>query len=355
MADEADLIEAFRNGDDFAFVSLYNRYKASIYGFAARMLMDRDAAQDVMQETFLRIYEKRQMLLNVQAFRAWLFAIARNQCLNMLRKGTRTVPLDEAFAAQLPLPEGKPLEKAEQVALVKYHLACLQPQYREVLILREFQNLSYAEIAAATRSTLSAVKSRLFKARRKVGGKHFTRAAARSRAPRGGNIMTTSPCTHEESVHLFLDGELSNDALPDFFGHLTTCAGCRHLMNAMMDFRRMSRHHVVHVPPQADEAVLARLEELKHRRSPRDRYYERRPLWQTRASLSLRTCAILALLFFVSGIKVAYDTSIARSLSLLEESAPEYWTASAPFGVQYVMHPGLLVEATRLPDAEERP
>lgn len=60
------------------------------------------------------------------------------------------------------------LEKSEQVELVTHFLGQLKPDYREVLILREYQNLSYDEIAAITRSTLSAVKSRLFKARRKL-------------------------------------------------------------------------------------------------------------------------------------------------------------------------------------------
>jgi RNA polymerase sigma-70 factor (ECF subfamily) len=61
------------------------------------------------------------------------------------------------------------LEKSEKIQLVNRFLAELKPDYREVIILREYQNLSYEEIAAVTRSTLSAVKSRLFKARKKLG------------------------------------------------------------------------------------------------------------------------------------------------------------------------------------------
>ena len=169
MTPEHELIEAFQRGDDFAFVSLYNRYKGPVYGFAARMLLDRDAAQDAMQETFLRIYENRERLLKTQAFRAWLFSIARNQCLNMLRQGKRRVRLDDGVAERLlQQPGGGALEKAEQIALVNHCLGRLKPEYREVIVLREFQNMSYAEIAAVTKSTLAAVKSRLFKARRKL-------------------------------------------------------------------------------------------------------------------------------------------------------------------------------------------
>jgi RNA polymerase sigma-70 factor, ECF subfamily len=163
------LIEAFQDGDEFAFVSLYNRYRGGVYAFCVKMLFDRTLAQDVMQETFLRVYENRDRLANSGSFKAWLYTIARNQCLNQLRRTNRQVPFDEnnqdLFLPETPISQ---LEKSERIRLVSHFLAQLKPDYREVLILREYQNLSYEEIAAVTRSTLSAVKSRLFKARRKL-------------------------------------------------------------------------------------------------------------------------------------------------------------------------------------------
>lgn len=168
--DDKALIEAFQAGDEFAFVSLYNRYKGPIYAFCVKMLLDRAQAQDVMQESFLRVYENRERLHNAGSFKAWLFTIARNQCLNQLRRSHRQVPLDdqEEPAERLPDTPVSSLEKSERIELVSHFLAQLKPDYREVLILREYHNLSYEEIAAVTRSTLSAVKSRLFKARRKL-------------------------------------------------------------------------------------------------------------------------------------------------------------------------------------------
>ena len=168
--DDKVLIEAFQAGDEFAFVSLYNRYKGPVYAFCVKMLLDKPLAQDVMQETFLRLYENRDRLMKTSSFKAWLFTIARNQCLNHLRRTTRHVPLDEATPPSAPSAEAPNvrMEKSEQIEMVTRFLARLKPDYREVLILREYQNLSYEEIAAVTRSTLSAVKSRLFKARRKL-------------------------------------------------------------------------------------------------------------------------------------------------------------------------------------------
>lgn len=170
--DDRALIEAMRDGDELAFVSLYNRYKDQVYGFCLKMLLDKERAADVMQDTFLRVYENRERLLNVGSFRSWLFTIARNQCLNVIRREKRQVSLEpemrEDASMKASLKPSAPLEKSEQVELVNHCLAQLKPDYREVIILREYQNLSYKEIAAVTRSTLSAVKSRLFKARRKL-------------------------------------------------------------------------------------------------------------------------------------------------------------------------------------------
>jgi len=167
---ELHLIESFRSGDEFAFVGLYNRFKGPVYAFCYKMLLDRDAAQDVMQETFLRVYENRDRLMKSSAFKSWLFTIARNQCLNALRRSGRHVGLeadspDSPVIADTPFTE---MEKSEQIRFVTRFLESLSPEYREVIVLREYQNLSYEEIAAVTRSTISAVKSRLFKARRKL-------------------------------------------------------------------------------------------------------------------------------------------------------------------------------------------
>lgn len=169
--DDPALIDAFRQGDEFAFVALYDRYKGAVYAYCAKMLLDRTAAEDLLQETFARAYEHRERLLNSTSFKAWLFTIARNQCLNALRKRGREV----GFAEEAPEPPARGatpfghLLRSEQAALVSRALGQLSPSYREVVVLREYQNLSYAEIAAVTKTTESSVKSRLFKARRAIG------------------------------------------------------------------------------------------------------------------------------------------------------------------------------------------
>jgi len=167
---EFALIESFQAGDEFAFVGIYNRYKGPVFSFCFKMLRNSDAAEDVMQETFLRIYENRDRLLKTSAFKSWLFTIARNQCLNVIRKDGKLEGLNDEnadYMVTLDTPFSD-MEKSEQVQFVTNFLESLKPDYREILILREYQNLSYEEIGAITRTSISSVKSRLFKARKKL-------------------------------------------------------------------------------------------------------------------------------------------------------------------------------------------
>ncbi len=167
---ERDTIESFKSGDDLAFVSIYNRHKAGIYCFCLKMLGDRDEALDAVQDTFVRVFENRRRLLSSRAFKSWLYTIARNQCLNRIRHLNRqdSTAVDQlARQSRADGPHAR-LEKRERVELVNRYLQSLSPAYREVIILREYHELSYEEIGAVTRSTTSAVKSRLYKARRKL-------------------------------------------------------------------------------------------------------------------------------------------------------------------------------------------
>jgi len=181
MRTDAELAEAFRDGDDRAFAILFDRYRRPLYLFALKMLGEADAARDLVQDVFLRIWERRGQLNRPESFRSWLFAVARNRCLSHLRQSRGQVALDEAPESALAVEPGPDTREVEQdVALLRRALARLTVEHREVLVLREYQELSYREIAAITEATESAVKSRLFKARQAL---HETlrRASAQGR------------------------------------------------------------------------------------------------------------------------------------------------------------------------------
>lgn len=138
---EFALIESFQAGDEFAFVGIYNRSKGPVYSFCYKMLLDSDSAKDVMQETFLRVYENRDRLLKTSSFKSWLFTIARNQCLNSLRRSGRHVGLQPDNSEMIVTSETPftKMEKLEQVKFVTQFLESLNPDYREVIILREYK------------------------------------------------------------------------------------------------------------------------------------------------------------------------------------------------------------------------
>ena len=170
MNTDRDLILSFIHGNEFAFVAIYNRYKQGIYAYSLRMLRNDKEAEDVMQDTFLKAYEYRNKLVDIQSLRAWLFTVARNKCLNRIRlkKSHGNERFEESILSIASANAGNSLEKHELVKVVSEGLAKLSDDYREVIILREYQNLSYEEICVVTHSSLNSVKSRLFKARKKL-------------------------------------------------------------------------------------------------------------------------------------------------------------------------------------------
>ena len=91
---DEDLMERFKNGDERAFVALYERYKRRVLAYCLKMVSSRELAEDVFQETFVRVARKAENFKSGN-FAGWLFAIARNLCLNALRDNVQHVSLDE--------------------------------------------------------------------------------------------------------------------------------------------------------------------------------------------------------------------------------------------------------------------
>lgn len=158
--------------------------------------------------------------------------------------------------------------------------------------------------------------------------------------------------TVEEALTLYLDGELPYAEQPLLFAHLATCDRCRRILGAMMEFRRMSRQEVFHVPPAIDEAFYKRLKEVKSRSKRVDRYMDRRPLWQwhLRAPVSLRVAAMAALLIFVAGLMLPQDAGLplASEGVVAVEERVEWNTVPYSPPLNVLVWPGLTVESTRI-------
>lgn len=167
MLTDAQLVRRFIAGDDLALAALYQRFKVPLYGFCLRMLGDTESAQDALQDTFLRVHQARRDLRSPEKFKSWLFTIARNYCRRYLRRqGRQDLQDPNGLDGSWPAAVETPIEVREERAIVRSLIAQLPPNYREVIILREYEQASYREIAAITGASESAVRARLFKARK---------------------------------------------------------------------------------------------------------------------------------------------------------------------------------------------
>lgn len=157
MTSDEHLMVEFQQGSREAFAELFERYREPVYGFFRRRLRDTARAEELAQETFLAVLRGIERYEARTTFRTYLYAIAFRQVSNEWRRAKRdTVPLEDPPATQEDPSESLWLRRAVEQ---------LDPAHREVLLLREYEQLSYEEIAALLRIPVNTVRSRLFRAR----------------------------------------------------------------------------------------------------------------------------------------------------------------------------------------------
>jgi len=173
-------VARFKAGDADAFESLVTRREREVFQVALRMLGDREAAQDAVQDTFLRAYRGLKSFRGDARFRTWLLGIAINVCRTRLssagereRHQTSSLtpqadgdgdPVELSISDASPGPDAAALGGELRVALARALLR-LAPEFREVIILREIHQMDYEDMALAVSCPLGTVKSRLARAR----------------------------------------------------------------------------------------------------------------------------------------------------------------------------------------------
>ena len=160
MLSDETLILEFQRGSRDAFEELFARYREPVHGFFRRRLSDRQRAEDLTQETFLAVIRASARYEPRSRVRTYLFGIA----FKLLAAERRSL------ARQGPEPQQPPAEPAAHTApeaalWVREAIARLDPWEREILMLREYEQLSYAEIADILRMPLNTVRTRLLRAR----------------------------------------------------------------------------------------------------------------------------------------------------------------------------------------------
>lgn len=156
-----EVVESFVAGDEYAFRYIYKQFSLKVYRFCLKVLTDKEAAKDATQETFIKVYENRNQF-NGQNFKSWVYTIAKNCCINTLRKNRHHLELNEniEIKSEEYIPEDCSLISQIEKALNKLPFI-----YKEVMILREYEDYSYQEIADLLQIEMSTVKLRVFRAR----------------------------------------------------------------------------------------------------------------------------------------------------------------------------------------------
>lgn len=175
--DETALVAQSREGDTRAFGELVRRYEGKIFRLAQHVTQNREDAEDVLQETFMKAYEHLDQFQGNSKFYTWIVRIAVNQALMKLRrrKSDKSVSLDETIdtgedtivreiAAWDEDPEQR-FSRDELGEILDNAVQSLEPPYRSVFVLRDIEELSTEETAEALDLSVPAVKSRLLRAR----------------------------------------------------------------------------------------------------------------------------------------------------------------------------------------------
>ncbi len=174
--DSSELVKRAKEGDEDAFTELVNRYSDRVYNLALRILRKRDDAADVLQETFIKVYEKIHTFDGRSDFFTWLYRIATNLSLMKLRKEKHTVLTDDELENYFDKPNSAEITEWQSLPLknmlteeFRRHLDeavdSLPEIYRSVFVLRDLENLSIKESSKILGITETNVKVRLKRAR----------------------------------------------------------------------------------------------------------------------------------------------------------------------------------------------
>ncbi len=155
------LVEKFKVGDRTAFKELVLKYQKEIYFLAYRMVLNKEDAADVVQETFVQVFRKIHQFRSASTFKTWLYRVAINKCKNFLRtlkKDRRCVPVEDYVLADHRDSQLDALLKNEKVDLISATIEKLPKKQKVILILRTYQELSYEEIAEIAGGSVNSAK-----------------------------------------------------------------------------------------------------------------------------------------------------------------------------------------------------
>ncbi|HTP51123.1 MAG TPA: sigma-70 family RNA polymerase sigma factor [Anaeromyxobacteraceae bacterium] len=255
---DSELLQAAQNGNRMAINELLERHQARVYRFGMRMCGAEEDAKDILQETLLAAARSVQGFRGASSVATWRYAIARSFCIKKHRTSKfapQVESLDDANGRVMEVADGgrgpEDVVSGLQVqSALSSAIQSLDPMYREVLVLRDVEGLSAAEVGEVMGLTEEAVKSRLHRARLAVRERMSPLLGVQEPASRPAG----SPCP--DVVALFskrLEGEISADVCQELEEHLRHCRRCASRCDSLRASLRLCRQ-------AGDEVVPVRVE-----------------------------------------------------------------------------------------------
>jgi RNA polymerase sigma-70 factor (ECF subfamily) len=257
------LVAAAQAGDRGALERLLERHQGEVYRFGMKMCREEEDAKDILQETLFSAARALPDFRGASSVSTWLFTIARSFCIKKRRTSKFAPERVESLEAQAEAatqvadtargPEedaaGRQIKKVLEEAIDS-----LEPMYREVLVLRDVEGLSAAEVGEVMGLSVEAVKSRLHRARMTVR----ERVAPVLALPGAGPPAGPAPAC-QDVVLMFsrrLEGEIDSNACADLEKHLETCASCRGRCDSLRSTLTLCRRAgSAAVPPEVARSV----------------------------------------------------------------------------------------------------
>lgn len=196
-----ELVAAFQRGERVAFEALVRRHQDRVYGICVRMLGSPQWAEDAAQEVFVRVFRSLHRFRGESRFTTWLYQVTLNHCRNVQAfRGRRQERRHDSLDADIEQEDGSTHRRQladdrpdaeddlllqQRLELVQEELARLDPLWKEILVLRDVEGLSYEEIGQALTLSPGTVKSRIFRARAQLRERIERRQRAGSTSKRG--------------------------------------------------------------------------------------------------------------------------------------------------------------------------
>jgi RNA polymerase sigma-70 factor (ECF subfamily) len=220
---EIALVRRAQAGDGEAFTQLFHQLHQPVLNYIYRTVGDRQAAEDITQDAFIRAHERVSQLGPPWDFKSWVFRIASNLAIDYLRQGKRFVDVEEPLEMRGPpttqRPSERQVQRGEAREAVEATLVLMPTKYRQALVLREINGLAYGEVATALECNYDNARQLVHRARLNFRELHGIRLMATSGAAQCGEL--------EELLSAFRDGELSADDQRAVKRHIAACEHCQ--------------------------------------------------------------------------------------------------------------------------------